>query len=220
MSTPGAVELKIRTGGSHFITDLEIAALQTDYPALDVNQEIHQAKAWLDANPSKRPTPVGAKRFIAGWLNRSQDRLAARSAHASAGAPQLAPIRSTPSELSPRVQDTFDRFLAEGLLPPDYKPRGDSDHELIASIRSKATVEFFRLNPNQTSLGCTPGTTRSTDWLPEPSPTPPPPVVATPRFQKALVRADKAIPSMEPPADTPPPPTTPPTKAQDPLIPF
>ncbi|HEY1772465.1 MAG TPA: hypothetical protein VGH91_04655 [Gammaproteobacteria bacterium] len=44
------------------------------YPALDVLQELRKMRAWVDANPSKRKTKSGIKRFCVNWLNRSQDR--------------------------------------------------------------------------------------------------------------------------------------------------
>ena len=31
-------------------------------------------EGWLDANPGKRKTKVGVKRFVNSWLSRSQDR--------------------------------------------------------------------------------------------------------------------------------------------------
>lgn len=77
---PLTIELKLKTGGSHFITELEMAALQSQYPSLDVQQEMLQAQAWLEANRSKRPTYAGVKRFIVGWLNRSHDKAAMRAA--------------------------------------------------------------------------------------------------------------------------------------------
>ncbi|MDB4437379.1 hypothetical protein N9163_00860 [bacterium] len=44
------------------------------YPAVDVFQELRAMESWLDANPKKRKTKAGIKRFVNSWLSRSQDR--------------------------------------------------------------------------------------------------------------------------------------------------
>lgn len=44
------------------------------YPAADVMQQLRNMKGWLDANPKKRKTKSGIKRFINGWLAKEQDR--------------------------------------------------------------------------------------------------------------------------------------------------
>lgn len=44
------------------------------YPSVDIIQELRKMKGWLDANPTKRKTKRGIKRFINGWLSREQDK--------------------------------------------------------------------------------------------------------------------------------------------------
>ena len=44
------------------------------YQAVDVFQELRAMESWLDANPKKRKTKAGIKRFVNSWLSRSQDR--------------------------------------------------------------------------------------------------------------------------------------------------
>lgn len=41
------------------------------YTRLDVRAECVKAWAWLDANPTRRKTARGMKRFLVGWLNRA-----------------------------------------------------------------------------------------------------------------------------------------------------
>ena len=43
------------------------------YPNVDVDQEFRNMRGWCDGNPSKRKTKAGVKRFVSGWLSRSQD---------------------------------------------------------------------------------------------------------------------------------------------------
>ena len=54
--------------------DTDMIAWAKAYPAVDVFQEIRAMESWLDANPKKRKTPAGVKRFVNSWLARSQDR--------------------------------------------------------------------------------------------------------------------------------------------------
>lgn len=56
------------------ITEADVAGWQDLYPAVDVMQELRKMKGWADANPSKRKTKAGIKRFINAWLAKEQDR--------------------------------------------------------------------------------------------------------------------------------------------------
>ena len=55
------------------ITEDDIAGWKDLYPAVDIMQELRKMKGWADANPSKRKTSRGIKRFINAWLSREQD---------------------------------------------------------------------------------------------------------------------------------------------------
>ena len=44
------------------------------YPGIDVRQELRTIEAWCLANPKNRKTRSGARRFLNGWLSRSQNR--------------------------------------------------------------------------------------------------------------------------------------------------
>lgn len=44
------------------------------YQAVDIVQELKKMKGWLNANPKKRKTKSGIKRFINAWLSREQDK--------------------------------------------------------------------------------------------------------------------------------------------------
>jgi hypothetical protein len=43
------------------------------YPAVNIEIELNKMEGWLDANPRKRKTKVGVKRFVNSWLSRAQD---------------------------------------------------------------------------------------------------------------------------------------------------
>ena len=61
--------------GSEFIAGKEeIAEWQKAYPAVDVQQELRQMRAWCQANPKLRKTKNGVRRFIVSWLAKEQDK--------------------------------------------------------------------------------------------------------------------------------------------------
>lgn len=51
-----------------------LAEFKQCFPSLDVLQQVRMALAWVKANPAKRKTPDGMRRFLTGWLNKAQSR--------------------------------------------------------------------------------------------------------------------------------------------------
>ena len=64
----------LNTGEEWQPEDEDIIQWQKTYQAVDVFQELAKMESWLDANPSKRKTSKGIKRFVNSWLSRAQDR--------------------------------------------------------------------------------------------------------------------------------------------------
>jgi len=56
------------------ITEADVAGWKDLYPAVDIMQELRKMKGWADANPTKRKTKNGIKRFINSWLSKEQDK--------------------------------------------------------------------------------------------------------------------------------------------------
>lgn len=54
------------------VTDADLAAWREAYPAIDVPAQLAAAREWAKANPKQRKS--NWRRFITGWLGRSQDR--------------------------------------------------------------------------------------------------------------------------------------------------
>lgn len=52
----------------------EVQLWEQSFPAVDIMSELGRMRAWADANPKKRKTPHGMKKFIIGWLGREQDK--------------------------------------------------------------------------------------------------------------------------------------------------
>lgn len=66
-----AASLELKDKTHHIVTTVERDGYQNTYPNVDVNQELLRMVAWIDANPAKRKTKTGIKRFINTWLSRA-----------------------------------------------------------------------------------------------------------------------------------------------------
>lgn len=68
--------------GTHWEpSDEDIIAWQRSYSEVDIYAELGAMESWCDANPSKRKTKKGIKRFINAWLNRARDQGGSPFAH-------------------------------------------------------------------------------------------------------------------------------------------
>ena len=62
----------ILSDGTYFEIDGDYSIfLQQSYPDVDVYRELAAMSAWADANPKKRKTRAGCKRFITAWMNKA-----------------------------------------------------------------------------------------------------------------------------------------------------
>lgn len=72
-SVRAVISLVLNDHTFHDIYQPDIDCWKELYPAVDIIQELRKMKGWLDSNPTKRKTRRGIKRFINGWLARTQD---------------------------------------------------------------------------------------------------------------------------------------------------
>ena len=73
-SSPMVITIILNDKTEYPITEADIAGWKDLYPAVDIMQELRKMKGWADANPNKRKTKAGIKRFINAWLAKEQDR--------------------------------------------------------------------------------------------------------------------------------------------------
>ena len=66
-------EIPTNTGESYPFFQADIDLYKSLYPSVDIAQEMRKMVGWSDANPAKRKTKAGMKRFVNGWLSREQD---------------------------------------------------------------------------------------------------------------------------------------------------
>lgn len=64
-------------GGAWTLYQEDVDEWQAQFSAVRVEDECHHAHAWCEANPRRRKTPGGMRRFLVAWLTRA----AARAPH-------------------------------------------------------------------------------------------------------------------------------------------
>ena len=67
------IDLSLNDGSLFAISDSDVQEWSKLYPAVDIKQELRKMKGWLDANPTRRKTRRGVRRFVNNWLSRTQD---------------------------------------------------------------------------------------------------------------------------------------------------
>lgn len=73
-SEPSVVSIILNSKSLHPITQQDIDDWQELFPAVNVLQELRKMSAWADANPQRRKTDRGIRKFIVNWLSKEQDK--------------------------------------------------------------------------------------------------------------------------------------------------
>lgn len=71
---PSIIQLILNDKTLYDVTQSDFKEYEELYPNVDIMQELRKMKGWLNANPTKRKTKRGIKRFINNWLSREQDK--------------------------------------------------------------------------------------------------------------------------------------------------
>ena len=71
---PPVISLPLNDGTFFDVSENDRAKWSQLYPNVDVLQQLRNMAGWCDANPTKRKTRGGIKRFITAWLSREQDK--------------------------------------------------------------------------------------------------------------------------------------------------
>ena len=71
---PPVLSLPLNDGTFFDVSENDRAKWSQLYPNVDVLQQLRNMAGWCDANPTKRKTRGGIKRFITAWLAREQDK--------------------------------------------------------------------------------------------------------------------------------------------------
>lgn len=72
-SVPAVMHLPLNTG-SFGVTQADIDHWAELYPAVDIQAQLRKMIGWLEANPTRRKTKSGIRRFVTTWLAKEQDK--------------------------------------------------------------------------------------------------------------------------------------------------
>ncbi len=96
------------------IFETDVAEWKTAFPGVDVRQQLSAMRSWLFANPTKRKTKRGMRKFIVSWLDRRQN---------------TGPLAPVPRAASPPQQrsvgDVFGELAAGTWQPPGSDPKDE-----------------------------------------------------------------------------------------------
>ena len=73
-SSPVFIAIPLNSGEEYPITESDVAEFRDLYPAVDVPQALRNIRGWALANPTKRKTRAGVRRFVNAWLAKDQDK--------------------------------------------------------------------------------------------------------------------------------------------------
>ena len=74
IASPPVITIPLNDNSDFIVDEKQFKEWVDLFPAVDVKQELRNAKAWCLANPSRRKTKRGVKSFLTGWLTRTQDK--------------------------------------------------------------------------------------------------------------------------------------------------
>ena len=71
---PLVIEMLLNDGSAFSIYPSDVKRWEELYPAVDIIAQLRKMAGWCDANPKRRKTKNGIKRFINSWLAGEQDK--------------------------------------------------------------------------------------------------------------------------------------------------
>ena len=133
------IHLERRGPETYPVSAVQVSSWRGDFPGVDVEAEVRKARAWLEANPSRRKTYGGVPKFLVAWFGRAQDR--SGPAPPAARGPHGRPARAGASAAVSRHGEASPALIAAAatgavwMLDPGDK---------AASVDRKASTWFAR----------------------------------------------------------------------------
>ena len=72
-SEPPVIFIPLNDGTEFGVMNEDVEKYHKLYPAVDVMQELRSMVGWCDANPTRKKTKSGVKKFINSWLSKAQN---------------------------------------------------------------------------------------------------------------------------------------------------
>lgn len=125
-SSPVAFELPCVSGEIAAVTEADVAEWRQSFPAVDVMQQLAAMRSWLNANPTKRKTKRGMRKFVVSWLDRRQN-----------SAPASAPARTATAPPRERTVSDVLGEIANGTWTGPQEPKREPDFPFIETSFSR-----------------------------------------------------------------------------------
>jgi uncharacterized protein YdaU (DUF1376 family) len=105
-------DLPCVNGEPYLVFETDIAEWQASFPAVNVRQQLGAMRSWLIANPTRRKTKRGMRRFVVTWLDRKQN---------EGGSASVVRSQAPPTHAE-RVNAVLDRIISNGKSnePPTF----------------------------------------------------------------------------------------------------
>jgi uncharacterized protein YdaU (DUF1376 family) len=120
-SSPMAIELPTVSGEPFPVTEADVDEWREAFPAVDVRQQLAAMRSWLVANPTRRKTKRGMRKFVVSWLDRRQN---------EGGSPPRANGTGPPHGKRPNAVEAGN-LIAEEIHERASHERGQGDVELL-----------------------------------------------------------------------------------------
>ncbi len=101
--------------GDFPVSQAEVDGWAEAFPGVDVRQQLAAMRQWLIANPTRRKTKRGMRKFVVTWLDRRQN----------AAPPPARRATAPPQPSKPRNagEDARQELIRRGLYAPDRTPK-------------------------------------------------------------------------------------------------
>ena len=105
-------EIPTNTGEGYPFFQSDIDFYKSLYPSVDIAQEMRKMVGWSNANPAKRKTKGGMKRFVNAWLSREQDKYKPTTAPAARS--KFNNFEQRSDEIDAEMNDKFLKVIKGG----------------------------------------------------------------------------------------------------------
>lgn len=100
------IELTLNDKSQYPVYKADIDRWGELYPAVDIIQELRKMAGWIEANPQKRKTRTGIKKFINSWLSKAQDK-----GGNLAGMPRSTTLSDVPGQFKTAKEKSYEAMM-------------------------------------------------------------------------------------------------------------
>jgi hypothetical protein len=141
VQSPVVIDLPCVSGDSYPVRETDVSEWEPAFPGVEIHQQLAVMRSWLIANPTRRKTRKGMRRFIVSWLERQQNSAPASAPQQRATAPPKRTVGQQARDelrkmgLLGNATDDETRYIDQGDGSADFASSGIARRFAIASSR-------------------------------------------------------------------------------------